>query len=48
MQRHKGNVSHAAKEAGLSRNALYALMKRVGYKAEHARAARTLHRPRAH
>ncbi|MCA9553698.1 MAG: sigma 54-dependent Fis family transcriptional regulator [Myxococcales bacterium] len=32
LQRHKGNVSHAAKEAGLSRNALYALMKRVGYK----------------
>jgi len=29
--RHEGNVSAAAKEAGLSRNALYALMKRVGY-----------------
>jgi two-component system response regulator GlrR len=30
LARHHGNVSHAAKEAGLSRNALYALMRRVG------------------
>jgi DNA-binding NtrC family response regulator len=30
LQKHEGNVSRAAKEAGLSRNALYALMKRVG------------------
>lgn len=30
IERHQGNVSHAAKEAGISRNALYALMKRVG------------------
>ncbi len=30
LDRHHGNVSHAAKEAGISRNALYALMKRVG------------------
>lgn len=30
LERHRGNVSRAAKEAGLSRNALYALMKRAG------------------
>ncbi len=30
LDRHRGNVSRAAKEAGLSRNALYALMKRAG------------------
>jgi len=30
IESHKGNISQAAKEAGLSRNALYALMKRVG------------------
>ncbi|MCA9554792.1 MAG: hypothetical protein KC933_32480 [Myxococcales bacterium] len=30
MLRHGGNVSSAARESGLSRNALYALMKRVG------------------
>ena len=30
LDRHQGNVSRAAKEAGLSRNALYALMKRAG------------------
>ena len=32
LERHEGNVSRAAKEAGLSRNALYSLMKRVGLK----------------
>ena len=30
LTRHKGNVSKAAREAGLSRNALYGIMKRVG------------------
>jgi DNA-binding NtrC family response regulator len=30
LARHQGNVSSAAREAGLSRNALYALMKRAG------------------
>ncbi|MBI4820007.1 MAG: sigma 54-dependent Fis family transcriptional regulator [Deltaproteobacteria bacterium] len=30
LDKHEGNVSRAAKEAGLSRNALYALMKRAG------------------
>lgn len=30
LDRHSGNVSAAAREAGMSRNALYALMKRVG------------------
>ncbi|MBI2376853.1 MAG: sigma 54-dependent Fis family transcriptional regulator [Deltaproteobacteria bacterium] len=30
LEKHDGNVSRAAKEAGLSRNALYALMKRAG------------------
>jgi transcriptional regulator with PAS, ATPase and Fis domain len=30
LARHQGNVSGAAREAGLSRNALYALMKRSG------------------
>ncbi len=30
IDRHQGNISRAAKEAGLSRNALYALMKRAG------------------
>jgi DNA-binding NtrC family response regulator len=30
LARHQGNVSGAAREAGLSRNALYALMKRAG------------------
>ena len=30
LARHQGNVSGAAREAGLSRNALYALMKRTG------------------
>lgn len=30
LARHQGNVSHAAKAAGLSRGAFYALMKRVG------------------
>jgi DNA-binding NtrC family response regulator len=30
LDRHQGNISRAAKEAGLSRNALYALMKRAG------------------
>ena len=30
LDRHGGNVSAAAREAGMSRNALYALMKRVG------------------
>ncbi len=30
LGRHQGNVSGAAREAGLSRNALYALMKRTG------------------
>lgn len=32
LARHEGNISHAAAEAGLSRNALYALMRRVGLK----------------
>ncbi|MCC7387083.1 MAG: sigma 54-dependent Fis family transcriptional regulator [Deltaproteobacteria bacterium] len=31
LARHQGNVSSAAREAGMSRNALYALMKRVGH-----------------
>jgi len=30
LSRHQGNVSAAAREAGLSRNALYSLIKRVG------------------
>ena len=30
LRRHDGNISRAAREAGLSRNALYALMKRAG------------------
>ena len=30
LARHEGNVSSAAREAGLSRNALYGVMKRVG------------------
>jgi transcriptional regulator with PAS, ATPase and Fis domain len=30
LAKHQGNVSSAAREAGLSRNALYALMKRAG------------------
>jgi DNA-binding NtrC family response regulator len=30
LERHRGNVSQAARAAGLTRNALYALMKRVG------------------
>ena len=30
LLRHQGNVSSAAREAGISRNALYAIMKRVG------------------
>ncbi len=30
LNRHQGNVSKAAREAGLSRNALYGIMKRVG------------------
>jgi DNA-binding NtrC family response regulator len=34
IARHAGNVSRAAKEAGLSRNALYALMKRAGLATE--------------
>lgn len=34
IHKHEGNISRAAKEAGLSRNALYALMRRSGISAD--------------